>query len=62
MKITKIACLITKMYIDYRNYHDVYTEEVNKTALSSNDNKRLQTSDRITTHPYGTNEMMMINK
>ena len=29
-------------------YHDVYTEEVNKIALSSNDDKRLQTSDRIT--------------
>ena len=43
-------------------YHDVYTEEVNKTALSSNDDKRLQTSDKITTYPYGTNEMMMINK
>ena len=28
--------------------HDVYTEEVNKIALSSNDNKRLQTFDRIT--------------
>ena len=35
--------------------HDVYTEEVNKIALSSNDDKRLQTSDRITTYPYGTN-------
>ena len=43
-------------------YHGVYTEEVNKTTLSSNDNKRLQTSDRITTYPYGGNEMMMINK
>ena len=44
-------------------YHDVYTEEVNKIALSSNDDKRLQTSDRITTYPYGTIEMMMmINK
>ena len=43
-------------------YHDVYTEEVNKTALSSNDDKRLQTSDKITTYPHGTNEMMMINK
>ena len=43
-------------------YHDVYTEEVNKIALSSNDDKRLQTSDRITTYPYGTSEMMMINK
>ena len=40
-------------------YHDVYTEEVNKIALSSNDDKRLQTSDRITTYPYGTSETMM---
>ena len=36
-------------------YHDVYTEEVNKIALSSNDDKRLQTFDRITTYLYGTN-------
>ena len=34
--------------------HDVYVEEVNKIALSSNDDKRLQTFDRITTYPYGT--------
>ena len=34
--------------------HDVYTEEVNKIALSSNDDKRLQTFDRITSYPYGT--------
>ena len=40
----------------FKSYnHDVYTEEVNKIALSSNDDKRLQTSDRITTYPYGTN-------
>ena len=44
-------------------YHDVYTEEVNKIALSSNDDKRIQTSDRIKTYSYGTSEMMMmINK
>ena len=44
-------------------YHDVNTEEVNKILLSSNDEKRLQTSNRITTYPYGTSEMMiMINK
>ena len=34
--------------------HDVYTEEVNKIALSSNDDKRLQTFDEITSNPYGT--------
>ena len=37
------------------NHHKVYTEEVNKFALSSNDDKRLQTFDRITTYPYETN-------
>ena len=40
-------------------YHDVYTEEVNKIALSSNDDKRLQTFDGITTFQYGTNEMII---
>ena len=35
--------------------HDVYIEEVNKIALSNNDDKRLQTFDRITTYPYGAN-------
>ena len=33
----------------------MYTEEVNKIALNSNDNKRLQSFDRITTYPYATN-------
>ena len=33
----------------------MYTEEVNRIALRSNDDKRLQTLDRITTYPYGTN-------
>ena len=48
----------------FKSYcHDVHTEEVNKIALSSNDDKRLQTSDKITAYPYGTSEMMiMINK
>ena len=39
----------------FKSYnHHVYTEEVNKIALSSNDKIRLQTFDRITTYPYGT--------
>ena len=33
----------------------MYTEEVNKIALSSNDDKRLQTHDKITTYSYGAN-------
>ena len=37
------------------DHHNVYTEEVNKIALSSTDNKRLQTFNRVTTYPYGTN-------
>ena len=28
---------------------------MNKIALNSNDEKRLQTFDRVTTYPYGTN-------
>ena len=35
------------------DHHDVYTEEVNKIALSSNDDKRLQTFYRVTSYPYG---------
>ena len=33
--------------------HDDYTEEINKMALSYNDDKRLITYDGITTYPYG---------
>ena len=47
--------------------HEVNTEEVNKIALSSIDDKRLQTFDGATTYPHGTNvfkvcesEMLMV--
>ena len=33
----------------------MYTEEIKKIALSSNDDNRLQTFDKITMNPYGTN-------
>ena len=36
-------------------YHDVYTEEVNKITLNSNDDKRLQTFDRVTTYLFRRN-------
>ena len=35
--------------------HCVYTEEINQIVLSSNNDKRLQTFDIITTYPCGTN-------
>ena len=71
-----------KNYIDYlfndkimlksqqvfrRDYRNVYNVEINKIALSSNDDKGLQTFDRVTTYPHGTNavrvcesEMMIV--
>ena len=51
------------------DHHNEYTEKVNKIVLSSNDDKRLQTFDKITTYPHGTNifkvcekEMLMVMK
>ena len=47
--------VIVKSQQRFRSDHDrLYTADVNKIALSSNDDKRLQTYDRITTYPYGT--------
>ena len=37
------------------DHHNVYTEEIDKIAISSNDDRRLQTFDGITTYPIGTN-------
>ena len=35
------------------NKHDVYTEDVNKIALSNDDDKRIVSSIKITSYPYG---------
>ena len=44
---------IVKLQQRFKNdHHKVYTEEVNKTALSNNDDKTLQTHDNIKTYPY----------
>ena len=34
--------------------HNVYTTKINKIALSSDDDKRLQTLDNTKSYPYGT--------
>ena len=33
--------------------HDVYTEDINKITLSNDDDKRIVSSDKITSYPYG---------
>ena len=35
-----------------RNKHNVYTEDVNKIALSNDDDKRLVSPDQISSYPY----------
>ena len=62
--------VIIRLQQRFRSYnHKVYTEEVNKIAASRNDDKRIQTYDKVTTYPYGTNafkvcenEMLLKNK
>ena len=34
------------------NKHDVYTEDVNKIALSNDDDKRIVSLDKISSYPY----------
>ena len=49
---------ILKSQLKFKSdHHDVYTEEVNKIALSSNDDKRLQSFDGVATYPYGANAL-----
>ena len=41
--------------------HNVYTENINKIALSNNDDKRIVSSDKITSYPYGYKGKKCIN-
>ena len=46
--------IILKSQQRFKNdHHDICTEQINKIALSSNDDERLHTSDKITAYPYG---------
>ena len=35
------------------DHHKVYTQKINKIALSNNDDKRIKAHDKITSYPYG---------
>ena len=41
--------------------HDVYTEDINKIASSNDDDKRIVSSDKITSYPYGYKGKKHIN-
>ena len=41
--------------------HDVYTGNINKIALSNNDDKRIVSSDKITSYPYGYKGKNVLN-
>ena len=41
--------------------HNVYTENINKIALSNSDDKRIVSSDKITSYPYGYKGKKCIN-
>ena len=41
--------------------HDVYTEDINKIALSNDDDKRIVSSNKITSYPYGYKGKKHIN-
>ena len=47
--------ILKKQHAFRSDHHNVYTVEINKIAPGSNDNKRLQTFDKITPYPYGAN-------
>ena len=48
--------IILKLQQKFKSdHHNIYTEQISKIALSSNNDKRLQTFNKITSYPYGTN-------
>ena len=42
--------------------YNVFTEEINKIALSSTDDKRMRSIDSIETYAYGTNKDVLSEK
>ena len=56
----KNSKLILKTQQRFRSEkHNVFTEEINKIALSSNDDKRIQSIDSIETYAHGMNKDLL---
>ena len=59
-ELIKINKLILKPQQRFRsNKHNVFTEEVNKIALSANNDKRIQSANSIETYLYGTRKNLV---
>ena len=67
MTIESRECLFSrkeqhrKMNVIRSQCHEIYTEEINKIALSSDDNKRVIMADRIHTLAYGHTNLKNYN-
>ena len=53
MKITDNALQMRKMNVIRSHKHEIFSETVNKIALSANDDKRIILEDKISTLAYG---------
>ena len=54
MPFNKVPMIKSQFGFRSRN-HEIYTEKINKIALSSNDNKRIQDNNGINTYPHDKN-------
>ena len=62
-EFTKDNKLILKTQERFKSErHIVFTEEINKIALSLNYDKRIQSNDSIETYLYGTSKELLIEK
>ena len=63
IEFTKNNKLILKTPQRFKNErHNRFTEEINKTAFSSNDDKRMQSVDSIETYAYETRKDLVSQK
>ena len=60
MKNNKLILKIQQRFKSER--HNVFTKEINKIALNSNDDKRMQSMDSIETYTFETNKDLIIDK